>query len=88
VVVTLRSEDQLAAAAGALAPLAAEPPHADADALEVTAPVANGTTLLGVVRALDDADVAAADVGLRSATLDDAFLTLTGHATHDLEEAA
>jgi len=88
VVVTLRSEDQLAAAAGALAPLAAEPPHADAGALEVTAPVSNGTTLLGVVRALDDANVAAADVGLRSATLDDAFLTLTGHATHDLEEAA
>jgi hypothetical protein len=86
--VTLRSEDQLAAAAGALAPLAAEPPHADARALEVTAPVANGTTLLGVVRALDEADVAAADVGLRSATLDDAFLTLTGHATIELAEAA
>jgi ABC-2 type transport system ATP-binding protein len=78
VVVTLRSPDQLAAAAGALGPLAAEPPHADARALEVTAPVANGTTLLGVVRALDDAGVAAADVRLRSATLDDAFLTLTG----------
>jgi ABC-2 type transport system ATP-binding protein len=85
VVVTLRSEDQLAAAAGALAPLAAEPPHADARALEVTAPVTDGTTLLGVVRALDQADVAAADVGLRSATLDDAFLTLTGHATDDLD---
>jgi ABC-2 type transport system ATP-binding protein len=88
VVVTLRSEDQLAAAAGALAPLAAEPPHADARALEVSAPVANGTTLLGVVRALDEADVAAADVGLRSATLDDAFLTLTGRVTDDLQEAA
>jgi len=88
VVVTLRSEDQLAAAAGALAPLAAEPPHADARALEVTAPVTGGTTLLGVVRALDDAEVPAADVALRSATLDDAFLTLTGHATPELEEAA
>jgi ABC-2 type transport system ATP-binding protein len=85
VVVTLRSETQLAAAAGALAPLAAEPPFADPGALEVTAPVANGTTLLGVVRALDEADVAAADVGLRSATLDDAFLTLTGD---NVKEAA
>jgi hypothetical protein len=50
--------------------------------------VTHGTTLLAVVRALDEADVAAADVGLRSATLDDAFLTLTGHATDDLQEAA
>jgi ABC-2 type transport system ATP-binding protein len=88
VVVTLRSADQLAAAANALAPLAAEPPHSDTRALEVTAPVTHGTTLLAVVRALDEADVAAADVGLRSATLDDAFLTLTGHATDDLQEAA
>jgi hypothetical protein len=50
--------------------------------------VTTGTTLLGVIRAPDDAAVAAADAGLRSATLDDAFLTLTGHATADLEEAA
>ena len=89
VVVTLRDADQLPAAAAALAPHAAEPPYADARALEVTAPVRGGTTLLGVVRALDHAEVAAADVRLRSATLDDAFLTLTGHAAAPvLEEAA
>ena len=74
VVVTLRGADQLVAAAtGAIAPLAAELPHADAGTLEVIAPVAAGTTLLGVVRALDEADVAVADVALRGATLDDAF---------------
>ena len=91
VVVTLRGADQLDAAAGAIAPLAAELPHADAGTLEVTAPVAAGTTLLGVVRALDEADVAVADVALRGATLDDAFLTLTGHTTDteaELEVAA
>ena len=77
---TLRSEDQLGAAAEALSPLAAEPPHADAEALEVTAPVTGGTTLLDVVRALDEAAVPAADVRIRSATLDDAFLTLTQEA--------
>jgi ABC-2 type transport system ATP-binding protein len=78
VVVTLRGSDQVAAATSALAPIAAEPPHADA--LEVVAPVGRETTLLDVVRALDDADVAVADVRLRSATLDDAFLSLTQEA--------
>ena len=80
VVVTLRAEEQIAAAVRALAPLAEEPPHPDLAALEVTAPVAGGTTLLGIVRALDEAAVAAADVRIRSATLDDAFLTLTQEA--------
>ena len=90
VVVTLRGADQLDAAAGAIAPLAAELPHGDAGTLEVTAPIAAGTTLLAIVRALDEADVAAADVALRGATLDDAFLTLTGHTTEtaELEVAA
>jgi ABC-2 type transport system ATP-binding protein len=90
VVVTLRGADQLDAAAEAIAPLAAEIPHGDAGTLEVTAAVAAGTTLLGIVRALDEADVAVADVALRGATLDDAFLTLTGHMTDtaELEVAA
>ncbi|WP_039802696.1 daunorubicin resistance protein DrrA family ABC transporter ATP-binding protein [Nocardia araoensis] len=37
-------------------------------------------TLLPVLRALDAEDIAVHDIGRRSATLDDAFLALTGHA--------
>jgi ABC-2 type transport system ATP-binding protein len=88
VVVTLRDAAQLAPTVRALAALAEEPPHEDAEALEVIAPVAPGTGLFAVVRALDAADVEPADVALRSPTLDDAFLTLTGHDTTDLEVAA
>ena len=47
------------------------------DALVVTVPVAAGTSLLEVVRALDAAGVAATDVHRREATLDDVFLSLT-----------
>ena len=45
----------------------------------VTVPVDGGTTaLLDAVRALDDAGIAAQDIGIRRPTLDDAFLALTG----------
>jgi ABC-2 type transport system ATP-binding protein len=41
--------------------------------------------LLDVVRDLDDANVALDDVALHRPTLDDVFLTLTGHAAEDAE---
>ena len=47
----------------------------------LTAPTAGGTgQLITVIRALDDAGIPLDDVGLRRPTLDDVFLTLTGHA--------
>ena len=49
------------------------------DGVLVTIPVAAGTPLLEVVRALDNAGVAATDVHRREATLDDVFLTLTSN---------
>src|SRR5262245_54648826 len=73
--VTVVGDDDLAAAEHALAPFADGAPSSDG--LTVTVPVAAGTSLLDVARALDDADVAATDVHRRSATLDDVFLTLT-----------
>ena len=39
--------------------------------------------LLDAVRVLGDAGVQVADVGLRRPTLDDVFLTLTGHGAED-----
>ena len=46
-------------------------------ALIVTVPVVEGTRLIDVVRALDDAGIDAVDLNRRQATLDDVFLTLT-----------
>ncbi len=44
----------------------------------VTAPLREGTRLIDVVRALDEAGIDAVDLNRRQATLDDVFLTLTG----------
>jgi oleandomycin transport system ATP-binding protein len=56
----------------------------------VTAPVADAAVLPAVVRRLDDAGVLVAELALRSPSLDEVFLTLTGHRAspdreHDLE---
>lgn len=54
----------------------------------VTVPVRNGAQLLAVVvRDLDEAGVIVDDFGLRRPTLDDVFLSLTGHAAEDSEDA-
>jgi len=48
------------------------------------APVVGGSlTLVDAVRALDSAHVAIADVALRRPTLDDVFLSLTGHTAEE-----
>ncbi len=50
-------------------------------ARRVTVPARSGAQrLVGVVRELDDAMIAIDDIGLRRPTLDDVFLSLTGHA--------
>ncbi len=55
-------------------------PVVDAAAGAVSVAVSNGAArLAGVVRDLDAAAVAIADVGLRQPTLDEVFLSLTGH---------
>ena len=69
--------EELPAAEAALAPFADGQSSIDPDELIATVPVAAGTPLLDVVRALDNAGVAAVDVHRREATLDDVFLSLT-----------
>jgi ABC-2 type transport system ATP-binding protein len=50
----------------------------------LTAPVRGGASVLtDALRQLDAAEVAVLDVGLRRPTLDDVFLTLTGHRAED-----
>jgi ABC-2 type transport system ATP-binding protein len=54
----------------------------------LTAPIAGGaSTLTQALRDLDSRGVVVQDVGLRRPTLDDVFLTLTGHAAEEEDEA-
>ncbi|WP_101256401.1 ATP-binding cassette domain-containing protein [Streptomyces barkulensis] len=54
----------------------------------LTVPVVGGAKLLAeAIRELDARGVELDDVGLRRPTLDDVFISLTGHAAQDAEEA-
>ncbi len=56
----------------------------DRDLGSVVVPVAAGSAaLVEAVRALDAADVEVADLGLRRPSLDDVFLSLTGHVAEE-----
>ena len=68
----------LAAAAAALGPEAT----VDKDTCRVALPVTGGADeLVAAIQALGAADIALDDIALRRPTLDDVFLTLTGHTT-------
>jgi len=45
------------------------------------------TALIEALRRLDEAGVAVLDVGVRRPTLDDVFLTLTGHAAEETDDS-
>ncbi|MGP4110741.1 ATP-binding cassette domain-containing protein [Streptomyces sp. 4N509B] len=55
--------------------------EAQVEGARVTAPVADPTVLPAVVRRLDDAGVVAGELTLRGASLNEVFLSLTGHPT-------
>lgn len=75
---------QLDAAAQTLGPVSQGEITIDREAAKVIAPVVGGSlTLVEGVRALDAANIGIADVVLRRPTLDDVFLTLTGHAAEE-----
>jgi ABC-2 type transport system ATP-binding protein len=62
-----------------LAPMGTEAPRVDRPTRSIAIPVANGSArLLDAVRALDGLGLEVSDIGLRRATLDEVFLTLTG----------
>ena len=75
---------QLDAAAQTLGPVSQGEVTIDREAAKVIAPVVGvSLTLVEGVRALDAANIGIADVVLRRPTLDDVFLTLTGHAAEE-----
>jgi ABC-2 type transport system ATP-binding protein len=61
----------------------------DVQTRKVTAPVTGGVEVLRhVLQRLSDANITVVDVGLRRPTLDDVFLTLTGHSAEEVAESA
>jgi ABC-2 type transport system ATP-binding protein len=80
--VTVLQETQALQAADALRAVSAGEPVVEGS--RVSAPVAGGSTVLvGAIRALDAAGVEVTDLILRRPTLDDVFLSLTGHSAED-----
>ncbi|HWE61542.1 MAG TPA: ATP-binding cassette domain-containing protein, partial [Chloroflexota bacterium] len=82
--VTVARGGDLGAAARALAPYAEGEVRVDEERRQVVAPVANGARLLAdAVRDLDAAGIQLDDLALRRPTLDDVFLSLTGHVAEE-----
>ena len=55
----------------------------------ISAPVSTGATaLFEVLKSLDEAGIHALDIGLKRPSLDDVFLSLTGHSAEKKEEVA
>ena len=73
------------AAVNALASMADEPPSVDGDLVSVGVH-RRGGAIVEAVRRLDEAGVGVEDIALRRPTLDDVFLSLTGHAAEVAEE--
>jgi ABC-2 type transport system ATP-binding protein len=78
---TVENEDR-AAAVEALKRVSGEEPQVHSSGLQI--PAARGVdTLTQVVRELDAAGIRPSNIGLRTPTLDDVFLALTGHFAED-----
>ncbi len=84
--VVVAARDDIDAAARALAPYGNGTVHTDRDSRHIVVPVDEGAAqLTAIVRDLDAAGVRLADIALRQPTLDDVFLTLTGHGAEALQ---
>ena len=88
--ITVSAAEDLAAAGRALAPLGTGAVVVEEQRRSLLMPVSGGAAVLAdALRRLDADSIAVDDVGLRRPTLDDVFLSLTGHAaetTTDAEE--
>ncbi|MDH6123115.1 ATP-binding cassette domain-containing protein [Kitasatospora sp. GP82] len=86
--VVVHRRDDLAEAVAALAPYAKGDPAVEKNTRRITVPVSGGAKVLAdVIRELDARSIEIDDIGLRRPTLDDVFLSLTGHAAEAAAEA-
>ncbi|MFI6066072.1 ATP-binding cassette domain-containing protein [Micromonospora sp. NPDC051227] len=85
--VVVRDAADLGHAARLVAPICGAEPDLDREVRRLSVPAVDRVAgLVDVVRALDDAGIAVEDIGLRRATLDEAFLHLTGHRPDEARE--
>jgi ABC-2 type transport system ATP-binding protein len=85
--VVISDASRLSEVRDALSDLATGEMAIDQHARQVSLPVSQGTvSLVEAVRRLDERGVVVSDVALRRPTLDDVFLTLTGHAAEEDSE--
>src|SRR5262249_40025319 len=80
--VRLEQAEDSDTAVQALAPMSDEPPSAHDSVGSASVRTRNGT-IVEAVRRLSEADVGVDDITLRRPTLDDVFLTLTGHMAQE-----
>jgi ABC-2 type transport system ATP-binding protein len=82
--VVVAQQADLGPAESVLAALADGPVSVDTHTRKLTAPVKGGAgVLIETLRALDAQAITLLDIALRRPTLDDVFLTLTGHAAEE-----
>src|SRR5271165_458731 len=83
--IALDDPSRAAAAVQALAPISAKPPQIAGDRVTIRVRRRDGA-IVDAVRSLDRAGVGIEDIVMRRPTLDDVFLTLTGHAAEIAED--
>ena len=87
--VVVHDREAMLQAIEVLARMGGEQPLVDEHTRKLTVPAHGGAgRLVQVVRDLDEAGIGIDDIGLRRPTLDDVFLSLTGHASEDEKESA
>ncbi|NBO25343.1 MAG: ATP-binding cassette domain-containing protein [Actinobacteria bacterium] len=80
--IVCESAQDVARAASLIQEFGSAPATSEEVVKTVLLPVAGGSTaIVNIVRKLDENKIAIADIALRRPTLDDVFLSLTGHAT-------
>ncbi|HET8959126.1 ATP-binding cassette domain-containing protein [Nocardioides sp.] len=85
--ITVNDEAQVQTAVAAVAPFATGEVAVETERRSIVVPVAGGAAVLAdALRRLDAQGVTVDDVGLRRPTLDDVFLSLTGHAAEATPE--
>ena len=85
--IVLENVSDVARAAELIAEFGSAPATTEDVTKTVLLPVAGGSTaIVNIVRKLDENGISIADIALRRPTLDDVFLSLTGHAAEDKTE--